>query len=204
MRPPTLTGLVCGVALALALGGCGTVGRIVSGGTKVTGVTDAGKPATLTSGEVRTGFRVPAKSRLTITRTDATQTSPAVEVSTWDFSEPTQFEQQASTILANTGTVDTSVRKHQIDAAERRWLLFAAIGCAIAGLVVHSLIPAWPGLSNGLLVASPLAFAAWKFAEIPAWLWAVAVLVMAVLALGYKRAEWDANKDFIPDILQKK
>jgi hypothetical protein len=203
MRAPTIAGMLCAVALAAVACGCST-GSIETKLGKVRGVPDAGTPATLNGGEVRTGFRVPANSKVTLTKTAATATTPAVEVSTFDFSEPTEFEQTASTIIASTGTIDTSVAQHRIDAQERRWLLFAAIGCAIGGLVARSLLPAWPGLSNGLLIAAPLAFAAWKLAEVPAWLWLVAIGIMAVLALGYKRAEWDANKDLIPDVLQKK
>ena len=198
--------IAVGVALTLLpllLGGC-TAGRIKLGKASVVGVPDAGTPATLTSGEVRSGFRVPAKSRLVRTRTAATASAPASEVDTWVFSEPTAFEQVASSMMASTGTIDTSVRKHAIDAAERRWLLFAAIGCAIGGLVVRSLLPAWPALSNGLLIAAPLAFAAWKLAEVPWWLWMAVIVGVGLLALGYKRAEWDANRNGVPDFLENK
>ena len=191
------------VFVFLALAGCAT-GRIKLGENSVTGVPDPGTPATLTSGEMRTGFRVPAKSKLVRTRTAATPTSPAIETDTWDFSEPTEFEQWSSTQAANTGTIDTTVTKHRIDAAERRWLLWAALAAGFGGLIVRSLLPAWPGLSNGLLLGAAVAFVSWKVAEIPPWLWGVGIVIAGLLALGYKRGEWDANKNGVPDFLEKK
>lgn len=199
--------LLCAVVLT----GCSHLPRIsLPGGAQVVGNRDAGTPAKLTSGEVKSGFRVPAKSRLTVTHTKAqpaTADAPAQperEVSVWEFAEPTAFEQVASTLSADTGTIDTTVARHRIDVAERRWLLWAAIGCGVAGVLALQLASAWPSLGRGLLAAAACAFAAWKLAAVPAWLWLALLGAVVLVILGYKRAEWDRNGNGIPDILERK
>jgi hypothetical protein len=207
-----LTAYSLSLAAILLLTGCGLIrGRptIKAPGVSVTGPQDAGKPATLATAEAGTTMPIPAGSAVKVTQTEAqpaTAEKPAVPATTVTEitpSAPTVITHTESKVQADTGTIDTSVAKHRIDAAERRWLLWAAIACGIAGLIVRSLLPSWPSLSNGLLVAAPCAFAAWKFAEVPAWLWGLVVAAVILLALGYKRAEWDKNGDGIPDALQR-
>lgn len=186
------------IALLALMSGCSILPRIkLPNGATVTAPRDAGKPATLTSGEVRTGFRVPAHSKLTVTAIEALPASDkepaqaAREISVWEFAEPTQFERVATSLSADTGTVDTSVAKHRIDAAQRVWLLWAAIGCGVGGILAMQLVSAWPSLGRGLLAASAAAFAAWKMSEVPAWLWGAVIVVVILVILGYKRAEAD-------------
>ena len=203
--------------LLLSLTGCALLNRgaIKAGGVSVTGVKDAGKPATLATTNAGTSIPLPKGSTITVTKVapiaakPATKDEPAVkgepakEITEIHPAGPTEYHHTEATVKADTGTVDTSVRTHEIDVAERRWLLWAAIGCGIAGIVLKSMLPAWPGLSNGLLIAAPCAFAAWKFADVPAWIWMVVLGLVGAMALGYKRSDWDKDHDGIPDFLQK-
>jgi hypothetical protein len=183
--------------------------RIKAGPVSVTGVKDAGKPATLATSEAGTVIPLPEGSRVTVTKyepvaaTPMAPAQPAKEVTEIAPSGPTEYHKTESTVKADTGTVDTSVRKHQIDVEDRRWLLWAAIVCGIAGVVLKSMLPGWGGLSNGLLIGAALAFGAWKLSDIPAWIWAAVIIVMVAMAAGYKRAEWDKDGDGVPDFLQK-
>jgi hypothetical protein len=193
------------------LAGCGLLpARIKSGETTVTGVKDAGKPATIAKSEAGVAVALPEGSKVTVTKyeaipaTPSSPAQPAREVTEISPAGPTNYLKTESKTDASTGTIDTSVATHRIDVAERRWLLWAAIGLGVAGVVVRSMVPAWPSLSNGLLLGGALAFASWKLAEIPTWIWGVALGVVALMALGYKRAEWDADHDGTPDFLQKK
>jgi len=179
---------------ALASGCALSRGFIRHRDTQVLGVKDAGTPAKLTSGETKRGFRIPAKSKITSVRTEATAGAPAVESIEYNLSGDTEYTETSSRVDASTGTVDTSVRNHQIDVAERRWLLFIGIGLLVGGVAVKSLLPTWPGLPNSLFLSGLIALAAWKLAEIPAWIWGIGIAVSGLLALGYKRAEVDAPK----------
>lgn len=172
---------------------------------------DAGTPATVHTSEAGTAVPLPVGSVVTVTEIAAQPAAapdvppvPASKITVITPGAATEYRHNEAATAASTGTIDTTVAKHRIDVESRRWLLFVAIACGIAGLVVKSLLPEWPGLSNGLLIAAPIAFAAWKLADVPSWLWAVALGIVALLALGYKRAEWDRDGDGIPDALQSK
>ncbi len=211
-----------GVFATLILGclsGCSLLpsrADIKIGDSKVKGPANPGTPATLATFNAGETLPLMAGSRVIITRFKAVAGKPAANGQPAVEAQPerevteiipagdTQWQRTEARVQADTGTVDTSVAKHAIDAADRRWLLWAAIGCGIGGVVLRSLMPAWAGLSNGLLIGAALAFGAWKLSDIPSWMWAAAIGVMALLALGYKRAEWDKNGDGIPDALQKK
>ncbi len=170
---------------------------------------DTGKPATVASAGEESRIALPAGSTITVTRTEAqpaterTPARPAIEVREIHLSSDSAWYERAQHIAASTGTIDTSVAMHRIDVAERRWLLWTAIACGIAGIVVRQVVPLWPGLSNGLLMGAALAGAAWKFSAIPSWIFAVAIGACALIAIGYKRAEWDKDGDGIPDILER-
>lgn len=211
MKLRTLHRTLAAFFLCVILSGCASgTGRLHIGRNKVQSVPNPGTPATLNTAKQTGSIRIPKNSKITRTETaaePATQTKPAepAKITTVvENSEPTEWVETKESVSANTGTVDTSVAKHKIDVEDRKWLLWTAIACGIAGLVVKSMLPAWPALSNGLLIASPLAFAAWKLADVPSWLWFVAVAVVGLLALGYKRAEWDKDSDGIPDFLEGK
>lgn len=179
-------------------------------GETVTGPKDAGTPPTINTSDAGTTMAIPAGSTVKVTATEAqpaTQDKPAVPATTVTEITPakdTMIQHTEKKVQASAGTVDTTVRKHEIDVAERRVLLYIAIACGIAGIVLKSMMPAWPALSNGLLVGAVLAGAAWKFAEVPAWLWLAVLAGVGMMVLGYKRAEWDANGDGIPDVLQRR
>lgn len=184
--------------------------RVSLPGVSVQAPKDNGTPATIAKSDAGTVIPLPAGSEVTMTKESAlpatkeTPAQPAKETTTIRPAGPSEYHQTESKVQASSGTIDASVKNHEIDVAERRWLLWAAIGCGIGGIVLKSLLPAWPGLSNGLLIAAPCAFAAWKFAEVPAWIWLVVIGIVGALALGYKRAEWDKDGDGIPDILESK
>lgn len=170
----------------------------------------AGKPATVTKSDQGVTVALPEGSRLVKTEyaplpaTEKTEAQPAKTVTEIVPGGPTEYHETKATVDAQTGTVDTSVAKHKIDVEDRSKLLWVAIGCGILGLVAKSMLPAWPSLSNGLLIASPCAFAAWKFAEVPSWLWACVIVGVLLLIAGYKRAEWDKDGNGVPDFIQKK
>ena len=204
------------VALCLCLMGCGLIpARIKAPGVSVQGVRDAGKPATLVTSDSGESVALPEGSRVTVTKVEAMPAKPATAteaaqpaqpaktITEIQPSGPTIWQKTETKVNADTGTVDTSIAQHRIDVAERRWLLWAAIGCGIAGIVIRSMIPAYPSLSNGLLIAAALAGASWKLADIPSWIWLVALGVFGALAAGYKRAELDKDGDGVPDVLQK-
>ncbi len=205
-------------AACLLLCGCAAFspkGLIKLGQDRVQAVENAGTPAQLSKTSAGARVALAAGSKIIVTEKKAlpaqaaTATSPAVAPQPAVTETvivpagPTEWVKSEDSVTAATGTVDTSLGKHQIDVADRRILLYVAIGCALGGLVLRSMLPAWSGLSNGLFLGSVFFGAAWKFSEIPAWVGGVAIVAVGLLALGYKRAEWDKNSDGIPDILQK-
>lgn len=209
-------GLVLGLVCFFT--GCALLpdkGKIKADGVTVTGPKNPGTPATVATATAGTTVPLPAGSTVTVTREEvplpAGLQSPASglrtlprETTVITPAGPTEYRKQEATVRADTGTVDTSVAKHAADVAERRWLLWTAIACGIAGLVVRSMLPAWPSLSNGLLLAAVAAGLSWKLAEVPAWIWLCILAVVALMIAGYKRAEWDKNGDGIPDFAQRK
>lgn len=191
--------------IALFLAGCGLGrGLIRHAGTQVVGVPDAGKPAVLISGETRRGFRIPANSKVAITRTDATASLPAIESAQFELSGPSEYQEISSRVDASTGTIDTEVAKKRIDVESKAPFLYAAIACVLgaAGCMIAR-FPAAALLSG---VAAVSFFALWKMSDLPIWFVCVGVAALAggaFLIFGYKRAEADLNGDGIPDRLQK-
>lgn len=197
----------------VAMTGCARFGfgpRIATPSTTVQAPKDAGKPATVNESKASEAATIPPGSKVTITETAAIPATekdparPAVKTTEVIPSAPMQWQKTEAAVQASTGTVDTSIAQKRIEVAERRWLLFVAIGCAAAAVVLHSIMPAWPALWKGAGIGAALALAAWKFAELPAWLWLAAFAVFGALAMGYKRAEWDRDGDGIPDILEQR
>ncbi len=214
-------GALCGtarfgfLASALIFTGCAHLPKVSLPGVSAQGPANNGTPATVGKSDSGVSVALPAGSRLVKREIKGLGYRPATNDAPAQAATPdetiteiipggaTEYHETKQSVNASSGTIDTSVANHKIDVEERRWLLWAAIGCGIAGLVVKSMLPAWPSLSNGLLIASPCAFAAWKFAEVPAWLWGAVIVVVLLLVAGYKRAEWDKDHDGIPDFLQK-
>lgn len=215
--------LSLGSALIVLFAGCMLRGPRVSipdngilAGGEATAPKNNGTPATVASSGEETRMEVAAGSTVTETTIDAQPAVPATPdtpaqpaqprtvVREVHLSAPTAIVQKAQHVQTSTGTIDTAVALRKVQAAESRWLLWAAIGCGIGGLVVRSMLPAWPSLSNGLFAGAVCAFIAWKFSDLPAWFFLVPIGLLGAKALGYKRAEWDANGNGVPDLLEKK
>jgi hypothetical protein len=215
----TVLAFLAGVVVVLLfLDGCAVPwkrGQIKAGPVSVQGVPNAGTPATVNTADAGTTIPLPAGSTITVTTEELSSSAPSPlahdpspvtrrETTTITPAGASEYRHTQATVAATTGTIDTTVAKHAIDVADRGKLLWVAIACGVAGVLARSLIPAWPAISNGLLLASALAFAGWKFAEVPAWLWLVALGIAALIVAVYKRAEWDKNGDGIPDVLQSR
>ncbi len=200
------------ISVALMLSGCSLMGlpKIKLPGITVQAPKDNGSPATIAKSDSGVSVPLPAGSEVVITKETAipaTADKPAIPAKETTVIRPagaTEYHQTEAKTEASTGTIDTTVRNHQIDVAERRWLLFVAIGCGIGGILMRSLLPSWPAWSNGLLLSAVVAGIAWKVAEIPWWAWLAVIAGVGLMVMGYKRAEWDKDGDGTPDFLQKK
>ncbi len=191
--------------LIVLLYGCKTVGRIKSGGTIVAGVVDAGKAATLATGESKQSVAIPAETPVSVTRieavpaTDKTPFEPAREVFSFTPAKETRWEAVSSTLRADTGTVDTSIAMKRIEAAETRYLLFASLGAAMAGgLFVYIKYPT-PALMCG--AASVVFFLAWKLSDLPDWFYVIGVVAAVggiIMWKAHDRGEKDAANPPIP------
>lgn len=202
------------IILCLLAAGCSRIPFIKSGEVSVTGTKDAGTPATLNTLNAGEDIKLKAGSKVIITRykgvaaKPATADSPAVaaqperEVTEIIPAGDTQWQRTEARVSADTGTVDTSVRKSQIEAEERRPLLYAAIAAVVAGL--GFMYVRFQALAVMCFIGAGAFFCAWKMAEISPWVGGL-FLVAAVAGFAfYKRAEWDKNGDGVPDILQGK
>lgn len=199
MKPITLI-------LLLGLTGCAASGLMRKGGFKLQPPKDASAPSVVNSGEIVAETVIPAGTVKTIVESKGTATEPAKKETRYTFTEETverSVEKTESATLANPRAPDQTVALAKVAAAERRYLLFIGIGLFVAGIALKSLLPAWGGLANGAFLGAALALAAWKLAEIPAWIFMVAIGVSGLLALGYKRGELDRDGDGIPDFIQK-
>jgi len=198
----------------VSLTGCSLIkhpGRIITPSATVVGVPEAGKPATIDSDIKSDRLVLPKGSSLTLTKFEAlasipeaesnpaVQAQPAKEVVEVKLSEATEWKRTQNVVHADTGTVDTSIAKHRIDVAENRYLLWAALGAAVAaGLFLYIKYPT-PAFICG--AASLVFFLAWKLSDLPSWFYVVGVccLVGAVtLWRGHHRGEQDqlSSSDF--------
>lgn len=153
---------------------------------------------------------LPAGSKLTVTKIEPMAAIPATdgykevpaqparEITEVVLPKETEWRKTGTRIQANTGTVDTSIAKHRIDAAENRYLLFASLGAAIAaGFFLYIKYPT-PALICG--AASVVFFLAWKLADLPDWFYVVGVggLVGAFcLWRGHERGEVHATAQIL-------
>lgn len=201
----------------LLLSGCSILGRaprIKIGDATVTAPKDVGRAATLATTNAGTTIPLPEGSVVTVTKIDAiaakspenglpaVKAEPAREVTEIRPAGPTEYHKTENTVSANSGTVDTSVATKRIEAEERRPLLFCAIGAVVAGL--GFMYVRFQALAVMCFLAGGVFFLAWRMAEISPWVGAL-FLVAAVAGFAfYKRAEWDADHDGIPDFLQHK
>ncbi len=183
------------------MSGCSLLpSRIKSKLATVVAPKDAGKPATLDSGETVATLPVPAGSTLTVTKfeavapavatpsTPAVEAQPAKEVTEVKLSGPTEYRKTTQEIHANTGTVDQSIAAKRLNAAESRPLLYAAIGSLIAcGFFIWRVYPT-PAMICG--AAAGVFLIAWKVTDAPTWLWVVGAVGIGgatFLYLGHER-----------------
>jgi hypothetical protein len=181
-------------------------GKIRMGADQVVAPKDAESPSSIKETVTSTTLPIPAGTTITaFPMPDLTTASQSALNSIYwpkDSLLSTQTTVKEATVSPSRKP-DQTVELQKLANADRRILLFASIGCLLAGIVVKALVPAWPSLPMGLFAASPILFLAWKFSEIPWWISIIPVLLVCLLVLGYKRAEWDKNGDFIPDAFQK-
>lgn len=180
------------VLAAAMLSGCSFLqshGLIKSGNVTVAGVKDAGKPATLATDEKRESIPIPAGSTVTVKETPAvaatatTPYRPAEKITEFRFNGSTEWQKFEGYVLANTGTVDTSVAEKRIDAQESRPLLYAAILSALAaGFFVYRAYPTAAFICAG---AAVVFMVAWKASGLPEWFWAVGAIALAAAAFLY-------------------
>lgn len=184
------------ILICLLLAGCSRSGKITAGRATVLGVPDAGKPATLSTGEVRSGVAIPKDTPVTITETEAqpatesTPFKPATRVVAFVPAFDTKMESVATSLNANTGTVDTSIAMKRIEVQSRQALLYAAIGSLVAGGVFIFIKYPTPAYICG--GAAAVFFAAWKMADLPSWFWALGVAALAgafFLWRGHEKGE---------------
>lgn len=186
----------------VALAGCSTVGRIKTKAVSVFSVPDAGAPGKLAENHEVAVLPLPAGTRAVMTSFEpvpghpATESTPAIApqpgrtVTEFILDKPTEWKKTGTYISADTGTVDVSIRKHQIDVASRKPLLFAAIGAAFAAGVFMYLKYPTPALMCG--AASIVFFLAWKLSDLPSWFYVIGVgAIVGAVALhrGYERRE---------------
>ena len=208
MKPVTF----CFVAmLVLCLLGCGTaLPKVKVKGATAQGPRDIGAPATVESGGTVTTLPVPAGSTVeSVPAVPASATSAAIPAAVKVvLAGASELRSETHASKASSGSTDSTVAVKRIEvenaASERRPLLWAAIACGVLGILARSLVKEWPAVGNGLLGAAVLAAIAWKVAEVPWWAFAALLAVVALGIAFYKRAEWDANGNGIPDALEKK
>lgn len=203
----------CLFMLLLALAGllstgCSSGGQLkLPSGTVITPPKQSEQPTQVTESKASQTLSIPAGSTIQVVHTPATPSAPESTQTTYTISKDTQQSVQSNSqtiSLSPTRKPDTTVELHRADLAERRWLLFVGIGLGVAGIALRSLLPAWPGLSTGCFGGAVLALAAWKLAEIPAWIFLCVIGVVGLLALGYKKGNIDKDGDGVPDILQRR
>lgn len=199
--------LLAAIFAVLILAACSTLPRIRIGKAEVQAPKDAGTPATMAQGEVRTGLAIPPNTKVSIVKVEAipatadTPARPATQTLTFDFSQASEFIETANTLAASTGTIDTTVAKKRIDTESKAPLLWAGIACLGVGVVLFVL--KWPGPALLCGIGSGVFFAAWKIADIPWWVGLLAVGAAVFLVVGYLKSQQDLNNDGIPDRLQQ-
>jgi hypothetical protein len=204
------------LASIVLLCGCAPWGRpvIKGAGLTVTGLKDAGSPATVNTTQAGERLALPKGSRIWLKQKEAVPARPATEnapespeqpaetVTVIEPGDATFWEKTVSTVKADTGTVDTSVAKHRIDTESRRPLLYCAIAAVVAGL--GFMYVRFQAIAVMCFIGAGAFFLAWRMSEISPWVGGL-FLVAAVAGFAfYKRAEWDADGDGVPDFLQKK
>ncbi len=205
-RVYVIVGLVVLAAVLIVLfGGCAMMkGRIKSGGVTVQSPKD-GNSASLSTDKTAAVLPLPAGSKVTVTKFAAVAGSlagdgrpafaaqPAREVTEVTLSRDTEWRKEEDKVVADTGTIDNTVAVKRIQAAENRYLLFAAIGAAVAGGFFLYIKYPTPAMMCG--AASVVFFLAWRLSSMPDWFWvlgASAVVAAVFLWRGYERGTKEA------------
>ena len=175
-------------------------GLIKAGGVEVAGVKDAGKPATLATEHKEESLAIPEGSKITVTKIEAVApvlatketpgqpAQPAKEVTEVILAKDSEWRRSAESVKADTGTVDTSVRQHEIDVASSQPLLYAAIASGLAAILcLYLKYPTPAAMCGG---AALVFLVAWKVSNAPPWLWglgACGIAAAVALYLGHER-----------------
>jgi len=149
----------------------------------IVGPSDPGKPAVVDQTTDKVTIAVPKETEYRREEIAGTTTEPARVVESFKFFEPTTFERTASSLRADTGTVDTTVAVRRVESEEKRPLVYAAMACGVAALA--AMYFGHPTIALCCAGAAGLAFAAWKLADVPSWLWVLALVAAAGLYFGY-------------------
>ena len=195
--------------LVMLVSGCATAPRVKVGGSSAVGPVDPGTPARVESASTVATLPVPAGSVVeAVPAHAATAETKGIPASVRvTLATPSEFRLESHGEAATTGTVDTSVAVKRAElaqaSADRSPLLWVAIVCGVAGVLALGLLKEWPIYGRALLAAAAVAGVAWKVAEVPWWAFAVVIVLAGLGVCFYKRGQWDANGNGIPDILEK-
>jgi hypothetical protein len=192
-----------------ALAGCASKpGVITTAKGAIVTPENASAPSAIATATATESTAIPKGSTITVTETPATAQAPAQKVTAYNFAEAatqTRVEESTRAEVAPPRAPDQTVALRKADNAARTPLLYAAIGAG--AIALGFMVMKWPTAAAASGGASVVFFIAWQAAGLPAWFYMVGILLLvagACVVLGYKRAEWDANGDGIPDILQQK
>jgi len=183
--------------------------RVKLKGGSATAPIDNGTPATIETGGTVTTLPVPAGSTVeSVSAVPATATSAAVPAAVRVvLAGPSEMRSETHQERASSGAIDTKVATKRIEieaaVAERKPLLWVALGCGVLGVLLLVVVKEWPALGKGFLTAGVVAGVAWKVSDVPSWAFLGVLVAVGLLIAGYKRAEWDRDGNGIPDVLEK-
>jgi hypothetical protein len=183
--------------------------RVQLKGGKAVAPIDNGTPATLEIGGTVTTLPVPAGSTVeSVASVPASATSAAIPATVKVvLAGPSEMRSETHQERASSGAIDTKVATKRIEieaaVAERKPLLWVALGCGVLGVLLLVVVKEWPALGKGFLAAGVVAGVAWKVSDVPSWAFLGVLVAVGLLIAGYKRAEWDKDGNGIPDVLEK-
>jgi len=206
-RPIAILALLVSVG---TLTGCNhSPARVKLKGSSAIAPIDNGTPATLEIGGTITTLPVPAGSTVeSVAAVPASATSEAIPASVKVvLAGPSEMRSETHQERASSGAIDTKVATKRIEieaaVAERKPLLWVALGCGVLGVLLLVVVKEWPALGKGFLAAGVVAGVAWKVSDVPSWAFLAVLVAVGLLIAGYKRAEWDKDGNGIPDVLEK-
>lgn len=194
------------ILLASCSVGCATRPRASAGRAAAVAPADPGTPASASSGSTVSTLAIPAGSSVETVPVQAaagsTQAAPATVKVT--LAAPSELRMESHGEASSTGTVDATVAVKRVElaqaSADKAPLLWAGIASLVAGVVF--VVLQWPGVATVAFIAAVAFFGAWKLADVPWWAGLLALVAGGALFLGYKRGEWDADGNGVPDYLE--